>query len=333
MPHSDYARHLMGSATIDPTGAFEAGSFASFTLPTPPATSASTTPARSRSCTASPATWASRSSPIRRAGTTRPSKPAMARCCTSNTTASAISARGTRPCSSAWCAAIRRRRTDHRALRRHPPGLARHARADLPRTDFRVQGAGGRFRHVQLCRDRGVADDLRGGRPPSDTRPCCPACHWPASRCAWASRARTNGATCPTRRRAASTCAATCAWRGCPSRSTWPPAPAPTAIEDIVPAETGDLRLEVLHGDRVVARSNRAASPRRRRATTTGPTCTASRKKPSAPTPPKISSCSRATAPFLDAMSHPGQRFPDHPGILGAPEHPDRPLRRAWAAS
>ncbi|KAK51056.1 PF12228 domain protein [Bordetella bronchiseptica GA96-01] len=32
MPHSDYARHLMGSATIDPTGAFEAGSFASFTL-------------------------------------------------------------------------------------------------------------------------------------------------------------------------------------------------------------------------------------------------------------------------------------------------------------
>lgn len=32
MPHSNYARHLMGSATIDPTGAFEAGSFASFTL-------------------------------------------------------------------------------------------------------------------------------------------------------------------------------------------------------------------------------------------------------------------------------------------------------------
>uniref|UniRef100_UPI0039EFD1D8 DUF3604 domain-containing protein n=1 Tax=Bordetella sputigena TaxID=1416810 RepID=UPI0039EFD1D8 len=32
MPHSQYARHLMGSATIDPTGEFEAGSFACFTL-------------------------------------------------------------------------------------------------------------------------------------------------------------------------------------------------------------------------------------------------------------------------------------------------------------
>ena len=32
MPHSQYARSRMGSATIEPTGAFEAGSFASFTL-------------------------------------------------------------------------------------------------------------------------------------------------------------------------------------------------------------------------------------------------------------------------------------------------------------
>ena len=32
MPHSRYARELMGSATIEPTGEFEAGSFASFTL-------------------------------------------------------------------------------------------------------------------------------------------------------------------------------------------------------------------------------------------------------------------------------------------------------------
>jgi hypothetical protein len=32
MPHSQYARHLMGTATIDPKGEFEAGSFASFTL-------------------------------------------------------------------------------------------------------------------------------------------------------------------------------------------------------------------------------------------------------------------------------------------------------------
>lgn len=32
MPHSQYARHLMGSATITPTGEFEAGSFGCFTL-------------------------------------------------------------------------------------------------------------------------------------------------------------------------------------------------------------------------------------------------------------------------------------------------------------
>ncbi|SAI71062.1 Protein of uncharacterised function (DUF3604) [Bordetella ansorpii] len=32
MPHSQYARHQMGSATIEPMGEFEAGSFASFTL-------------------------------------------------------------------------------------------------------------------------------------------------------------------------------------------------------------------------------------------------------------------------------------------------------------
>jgi len=32
MPHSTYAAHLMGTATLDPTGEFEAGSFGSFTL-------------------------------------------------------------------------------------------------------------------------------------------------------------------------------------------------------------------------------------------------------------------------------------------------------------
>ncbi|ARP80764.1 DUF3604 domain-containing protein [Bordetella genomosp. 8] len=32
MPHSQYARHLMGAAAIEPTGEFEAGSFACFTL-------------------------------------------------------------------------------------------------------------------------------------------------------------------------------------------------------------------------------------------------------------------------------------------------------------
>ena len=32
MPHSTYLPHRMGTATIDPTGSFEAGSFQSFAL-------------------------------------------------------------------------------------------------------------------------------------------------------------------------------------------------------------------------------------------------------------------------------------------------------------
>ena len=86
MPHSTYLPERMGSATIDPRGRFEAGSFQSFTLTCTAGYFASTTPAASRSSTASRATWASRSSTIRAHPTYVTAEASTARCSACATT-------------------------------------------------------------------------------------------------------------------------------------------------------------------------------------------------------------------------------------------------------
>ena len=70
-----------------------------------------------------------------------------------------------------------RGRHDHRALRRPPPGLARHARADLRRADVRVPRAGRRLRDLQLRRAAGAA--VRSRSSPArrcSARRCCRRC-------------------------------------------------------------------------------------------------------------------------------------------------------------
>ncbi|MCY1536727.1 hypothetical protein D9M68_721970 [compost metagenome] len=56
------------------------------------------------------------------------------------------------------------RRPHRGALWRYAAGLARHAGADVQRADFRVQGAGGRLRHLQLHRTRALAYHRSRGR-------------------------------------------------------------------------------------------------------------------------------------------------------------------------
>lgn len=72
--------------------------------PTAPDISASTIPARSRSCTALPPTWGSRNSITRRPPIMSPSKPATAQCCRWSTTVSAISGPGIKRFTSRSCA-------------------------------------------------------------------------------------------------------------------------------------------------------------------------------------------------------------------------------------
>ena len=96
-----------------------------------------------------------------------------------------------------------RGRHDHRALRRPPAGLARHAHADLRRIDFRVPRSGRPLRHLQLR--RAAADSRPSPSSPAPRycgRPCCRRLRRMRRELSGsASRARTNGAIRATRSR------------------------------------------------------------------------------------------------------------------------------------
>ncbi|CFP57229.1 Uncharacterised protein [Bordetella pertussis] len=299
MPHSNYARHLMGSATIDPTGAFEAGSFASFTL-------TYTAGYFGIDDTGSIKIVHRFASDMGKPQFTDPQGWNYTTVEAGNGAVLHVEydgKRNIRPWDKTLFIRVVRGYLEEGEqiivrfgdTRQGSPGM-RVQTFHEPTFEFKVLWWTLSPR-TTMSRSRPRRRSPWWPAPLSGTRPCCPVCRWPASRCAWASRARTNGATPPTRRRAATPCAATCAWRGCPSPSKWPPAPMPTRSKASSPPRPATCAWKSCTATGSWRAATRAASPRRRRATTTGPTCTASRKRPSAPTPPRSSSCSRATAP------------------------------------
>ena len=218
MPHSTYLPERMGTADdlADRRRSRPAASSRS-RWSTPPAISASTTPARSRSCIASPATWGGRNGATRRRRTTPRSRRRTARC----STCCYDPKMNIRPWDKTLFIRVVRgflREGDTITVRfgDRAPGLARHADADLRRADLRVPRAGRRLRDLQLRRAADAADDLDRRRPAGAVEggAADPAPH--AARLSGSvSRARTNGAIRATRSRARSRCAPICRSAAC----------------------------------------------------------------------------------------------------------------------
>ena len=288
MPHSTYLPDRMGTATLSPDRRFEAGSFQSFTL-------VYTAGYFGIDDTGSIKIVHRFAGDMGRPQWSDPKAPNYTTVEASNGAVLDVRydpkmqhpAVGQDPVHPGRARLPARGRHHHRALRRPPPGLARHARADLRRADLRVPRPGRCLRHLQLRRAARSADDSRSS---------------PARRSLWKAvlptlravrrelpaRLQGRGQMGQSERPGRGNLRAqrqSCRSPGCPRRSAMRRGAAATSIEGLSVAEPGDLLIDVLDPTgRVLCQTNPLRIVARRAAAVpTGAICTASRRRRSAP--------------------------------------------------